>query len=112
MREEKVSDLARNDRELAEIAEHEAGTGSTDAAYHAAMWRADWEREREMVMRVRRSTEQEFFDVFSDWPAADQEVALRIMSEIHRQAVRQAKKKTPAPTAPAESELPTGEVHL
>ena len=37
---------ARINRELEEIAEHEAGPASTEAAYLAAMWRIDWERER------------------------------------------------------------------
>jgi hypothetical protein len=41
-----ASDLARINRELEEIAEHEAGPASTEAAYLAAMWRIDWERER------------------------------------------------------------------
>jgi len=41
-----ASDQARINRELEEIAEHEAGPASTEAAYLAAMWRIDWERER------------------------------------------------------------------
>jgi hypothetical protein len=66
------------------------------------------------MSKARRSTEQEFFDVFADWKPDDQERALRVMSEIHRQAVRLAKRR-PAqstPEAPAQQQLeqPTGEV--
>ena len=67
------------------------------------------------MSKARRSTEQEFFDVFADWKPDDQERALRVMGEIHRQAVRQAKRR-PAqstPEAPAQQQLeqqPTGEV--
>lgn len=63
------------------------------------------------MSKVRRSTEQEFFDVFADWKPDDQEAALRVMSEIHRQGVRQAKRRPTTPEVPAlQPVVPTGEV--
>ena len=38
--------------------------------------------------RRPRTAEQEFYDVFADMDAADQDAALRIMTEIHRQRRR------------------------
>ena len=38
--------------------------------------------------RKPRTMEQEFFDCFADMDAADQDAALRIMTEIHRQRRR------------------------
>jgi hypothetical protein len=40
------------------------------------------------LARPKRSTEEEFYDVFSAWPTDDQAIALRVMEQIHRQAKR------------------------
>ena len=55
------------------------------------------------MSKARRSTEEEFFDLFADWKPDDQKSALRVMSEIHRQAARLAKRK---PTTPEVPEVP------
>ncbi|HEY1897571.1 MAG TPA: hypothetical protein VGG62_14925 [Terracidiphilus sp.] len=44
----------------------------------------------------RRSLEPEWYDLFADWTLADQEAALRILTELHRQAVR-ASRRAKAP---------------
>lgn len=36
------------------------------------------------MARPRRSTEEEFYDVFSSWAVDDQAIALRVMEQIHR----------------------------
>lgn len=44
------------------------------------------------MARPRRSTEEEFYDIFASWPTDDQAIALRVMEQIHRIAKRAAKK--------------------
>jgi hypothetical protein len=46
-----------------------------------------------MSRRRNRTIESEWYDVFADWELADQEAALRTLTELHRQAVRQAQRK-------------------
>jgi hypothetical protein len=43
-----------------------------------------------MSRRRSKSLESEWFDLFADWPLGDQEAALRVLTELHRQAVRAA----------------------
>jgi hypothetical protein len=45
------------------------------------------------MRRRSRSLESEWYDLFADWELADQEAALRTLTELHRQAVRQAQRK-------------------
>jgi signal transduction histidine kinase len=46
-----------------------------------------------MSRRSSKSLEQEWYDLFADWELADQEAALRTLTELHRQAIRQAERK-------------------
>jgi hypothetical protein len=46
-----------------------------------------------MSRRSSKSLEAEWYDLFADWELADQEAALRTLTELHRQAVRQAERK-------------------
>jgi hypothetical protein len=50
-----------------------------------------------MRRRRGRSLEAEWYDLFADWALADQEAALRTLTELHRQAVRQAQRDTVKP---------------
>ncbi len=47
--------------------------------------------------RPRKSTRQEFYDVFADFPTEDQSIVLEFLAEIHRQALRQAAKRANEP---------------
>ncbi len=49
--------------------------------------------------KPRRATAEAFYDVFADFPYEDQVAALRILTELHRQKVRQEAKRKPAPAA-------------
>ncbi len=50
------------------------------------------------MARPRRTTEEEWYDVFSGWDAEDQAVALRVLEQIHRIAKRNGKKaEAPVP---------------
>lgn len=46
--------------------------------------------------KPRRATAEAFYDVFSDMPIAEQVIALRILQETHRQAVKLDKRKPAA----------------
>jgi hypothetical protein len=46
-----------------------------------------------MSRRSSKSLEAEWYDLFADWELSDQEAALRTLTELHRQAVRQAERK-------------------
>ncbi|MDQ2899227.1 MAG: hypothetical protein M3Y07_05425 [Acidobacteriota bacterium] len=61
------------------------------------------------MSKARRSVQQEFHDVFADWSLDDQEAALRMLTETHRQAVRQEKRRKAAPAEVAAPAAPTGE---
>jgi hypothetical protein len=56
------------------------------------------------MARPRRTTEEEFYDIFSSWPIDDQAMALRVMEQIHRIAKRT---KTLNKSALADSPAPT-----
>ncbi len=45
-------------------------------------------------MRARRSIEQAFYDIFADMSIDEQEIALKLMSYEHHQAIRRARRKT------------------
>ena len=45
------------------------------------------------MKKPRRSIQEEWYDVFADWEITDQVIAIRMISEIHRQAIRQEKPK-------------------
>lgn len=47
------------------------------------------------MAKPRRSTAEAFYDVFSDMPIAEQAIALRILQETHRQAVKLNRRKSP-----------------
>ncbi len=48
--------------------------------------------------RPRKSTEREFYDIFWEWPLADQAAAIRVMEELHRQKGRMKRRaETPGP---------------
>jgi hypothetical protein len=40
-------------------------------------------------MRRKRSLEAEWYDLFADWAVEDQAAALRTLTELHRQGMRQ-----------------------
>jgi hypothetical protein len=64
------------------------------------------------MSKARRSVQQEFHDVFADWSLDDQEAALRMLTETHRQAVRQERRRKAASAEVAEvaaPAAPTGE---
>lgn len=44
------------------------------------------------MARQRRTTEEEWYDIFSGWDTADQAVAIRVLEQVHRIARRGAKK--------------------
>jgi hypothetical protein len=50
------------------------------------------------MAKPRRTTEQEWFNVFMNWPLADQAAALVMLAELHRQA-RRGKLSTPEQAA-------------
>jgi hypothetical protein len=52
-------------------------------------------------MRRKRSLESEWYDLFADWAVEDQAAALRTLTELHRQAVRQGERANNAPASPA-----------
>lgn len=54
-----------------------------------------------MARRGKATLQEEFYDVFADWELKDQASALRMLGEMHRQAVRRAA-KTPGPAVTAE----------
>ena len=45
------------------------------------------------MSRPRRTVQQEFFDLFADWPVDDQKAALLIIQEISRQKERAERKQ-------------------
>lgn len=47
------------------------------------------------MSRRPKSTEDEFFDIFASWAAADQAAALKVMNALHRQALRVKDKTSP-----------------
>ena len=57
--------LAHIGHELEQIAQHEAGAASTAAAYLAAKWRIDWEREKELTMKEETAKEVMMIEL---WP--------------------------------------------
>ncbi len=57
------------------------------------------------MARPRRTTEEEWYDVFGLWDAEDQAVALRVLEQIHRIAKR-TKAKPAAIEQPSLSGLP------
>ncbi len=59
------------------------------------------------MSRPRRSTRQEFYDVFDSFDVKDQETVLEFLAEIHRMAKRRAAKEKPE--APAQLNLREGE---
>ena len=59
------------------------------------------------MARPRRTTEEEFYDVFAGWPADDQAIALRVMEQIHRIA-----KRTKQPTVESVRERINGQPSL
>lgn len=58
------------------------------------------------MARPRRTTEEEWFDVFATWDADDQAVALRVLEQIHRIAKRSKPAKVAQPEQPSLSGLP------
>lgn len=48
------------------------------------------------MSRPRRSTAEAFYDVFADFTIEDQAAALKILEQVHRLAIREAK-RLPAP---------------
>jgi hypothetical protein len=48
------------------------------------------------MARPRRSTSEAFYDVFADFDLTDQVEALRILTELHRQKQREARRRPAA----------------
>jgi hypothetical protein len=46
--------------------------------------------------KPRKGTSEVFYDTFADFPVEEQAIALRIMTEIHRQAVKAQKRNSQA----------------
>ena len=44
------------------------------------------------MSRPRRSTAEAFYDVFADFAIEDQAAALKILEQVHRLAIREAKR--------------------
>lgn len=68
-----VNHLGRIDAELELIEEYEAGSGSALPAYLAAIWRVDWEREKDLIMKAGATKEVmkiEFWSVDKPVPYA------------------------------------------
>lgn len=42
--------------------------------------------------KPRKGTSEVFYDTFSDFPLDEQAIAIRILTEIHRQALKQSRK--------------------
>lgn len=53
------------------------------------------------MSKPRRTTAEAFYDVFADFELADQAAALRILNELHRQKIRESKRKPAAEPATA-----------
>lgn len=47
------------------------------------------------MAKPRLTTQQTFFDIFSDWPADDQAQALVVLNELHRQRRKMEKRAAP-----------------
>lgn len=54
----------------------------------------------EKRIRAKAVTEQNFYDIFGDWPAQDQANALKVLEQIHRQTARAEEKRKPAEPQP------------
>ncbi len=48
------------------------------------------------MARPRRTTEEEWYDIFSTWDTEDQAVALRVLEQIHRISKRHGVKVSAA----------------
>lgn len=60
------------------------------------------------MSKPRRTTAEAFYDVFADFELADQAAALRILNELHRQKIRESKRKPAAePAEPATATVAT-----
>lgn len=54
------------------------------------------------MARPRRATIEVWYDIFSDMPIDDQAAALKILEQVHRLAVREAKRSsTQQPAEPS-----------
>ena len=58
------------------------------------------------MARPRRTTEEEWYDVFSRWDVDDQAVAIRVLEQIHRIAKRTNGAAKPTADQPSLSGLP------
>jgi len=64
------------------------------------------------MAKPRRATAEAFYDVFADFPVADQASALKILEQIHRLAVReQAKQIRPSAEAIAADAIRNYEIN-
>ena len=65
------------------------------------------------MSKPRRSLQQEWYDVFADWDLVDQAIALRMITEINRQATRHEKRRPSPDIATAiVAEIEQGETEL
>jgi len=45
------------------------------------------------MARPRRGTEETFYDTFADWEPEDQAAALKVLEALHRQKVRESRRR-------------------
>lgn len=58
------------------------------------------------MARPKRTTEEEWYDVFASWDETDQDVAIRVLEQMRRQARRRSKAAVLIGTQPSLTGLP------